>query len=139
MGTHPIFESDFDCLTEKMVRGLKVSTSFKLEAVTAPGTTLPSAGHVFVEIGLFQKWVRTAPVYPLFPLLIHERLSVSKIFPKLTDPGRLAEQLAGQLVTIKLMQETAFGDQVLASYSQTAREFLFPTPKLSTGYPGVDR
>ena len=57
-----------------MVRGLKVSTSFKLEAVTAPGTTLPSGGHVFVEIGLFSKWVRTAPIYPLFPLLIHQRL-----------------------------------------------------------------
>ena len=42
--------------------------------------------------------------------------SVSKIFPKLTDPGRLAEQLSGQLVTVRLMQETAFGDQVLASF-----------------------
>ena len=43
-------------------------------------------------------------------------------------------------MTIKLCQETAFGDQVLACYTQTAREFLFPTPKLaSSGYPGVDR
>jgi len=139
MGTHPIFESDFDCLTDRMVRGLKVTASFKLEAVTAPGTTLPTPGRVFVEVELFSKWIRSASVYPLFPLLLHERLSVSKIFPKLTDPGRLAEQLSGQLVTVRLMQETAFGDQVLASYSETARSFLFPTPKLSAGYPGVDR
>merc|ERR1712210_150037 len=28
MGTHPIFESDFDCLTEKMARGQKKNTGF---------------------------------------------------------------------------------------------------------------
>jgi len=64
---------------------------------------------------------------------------LAKIFPKLTDPGRLAEQLSGQLVHVRLMQETAFGDQVLAQFSENARQFLFPTPKLTDAYPGVDR
>jgi len=122
-----------------MVRGLKVSSEFKLEAVSAPGTTLESLGHVFIEIQIFKQIVRSEYCYPLFPILLHSKLSVSKIFPNCVDPGKLAETMSTQVVYIRLMQETALGDQVLAQHCENAREFLFPTPKLSPSYPGIDR
>ena len=65
--------------------------------------------------------------------------SVSKIFPNCVDPGKLAETMSTQVVYIRLMQETALGDQILAQHCENAREFLFPTPKLSPSYPGIDR
>jgi len=122
-----------------MVRGLKVSSEFKLEAVSAPGTTLASPGHVFIEIQIFKQIVRSEYCYPLFPILLHSKLSVSKIFPNCVDPGKLAETMSTQVVYIRLMQETALGDQILAQHCENAREFLFPTPKLSPSYPGIDR
>ena len=47
--------------------------------------------------------------------------------------------MSTQVVYIRLMQETALGDQILAQHCENAREFLFPTPKLSPSYPGIDR
>ena len=58
----------------RMVRGLKVSSEFKLEAVSAPGTTLASPGHVFIEIQIFKQIVRSEYCYPLFPILLHSKL-----------------------------------------------------------------
>ena len=31
------------------------------------------------------------------------------------------------------------GGELLATYQENAREFLFPTPRVSPTYPGVDR
>ena len=58
----------------RMVRGLKVSSEFKLEAVSAPGTTLALPGHVFIEIQIFKQIVRSEYCYPLFPVLLHSKL-----------------------------------------------------------------
>ena len=138
-----------------MVKGQKVSTELKLAAVTAPGTTIEAPGHLFVEIQMFKQIVRSEYAYPIFPLLLHTKLkyieflyrvcsiyvlfSISKIFPNIVDPGKLAELMSTQVIYIRLMQETSLGDLILAQHCENAREFLFPTPKLSPIYPGVER
>ena len=47
--------------------------------------------------------------------------------------------MSTQVIYIRLMQETSLGDLILAQHCENAREFLFPTPKLSPIYPGVER
>ena len=75
----------------------------------------------------------------MYQYVLYFVFSVSKIFPNCVDPGKLAETMSTQVVYIRLMQETALGDQILAQHCENAREFLFPTPKLSPSYPGIDR
>jgi hypothetical protein len=122
-----------------MVRGLKVTVDLNLEAVSCPGTILATRGHVFVELQIFKNILRSEYHPAIFPLLLHKRLSCSKVFPNITDPGKLAGELAGQIVSIRLMQEGGLGDTLLAQYACSAREFLFPTPTLTDTYPGIDR
>jgi len=122
-----------------MVRGLKVTVDLNLAAVSCPGTILQTRGHVFVEMQIFKHILRSEFQPPIFPLLLHKRLSCSHVFPHITDPGNLASELNKQVVTIRLLQETGLGDQILAQFAGNARDFLFPTPQLTEAYPGVDR
>jgi len=41
MGTHPIFESDFDCLTEWVIRIVKI--------IAMIGTVVASISHTFFD------------------------------------------------------------------------------------------
>ena len=86
---------------------------------------------------MYEKWKPLQP--PIFPLLLHKKLSCTHVFPHIIDPGRLADELNKQVVSIRLVQETGLGDQILAQYVTNARDFLFPTPLLSEAYPGVER
>jgi len=122
-----------------MVRGLKVSVDLNLEAVSCPGTILQTSGYVFVELQIFRNILRSEFQPPIFPLLLHKKLSCTHVFPHIIDPGRLADELNKQVVSIRLVQETGLGDQILAQYVTNARDFLFPTPLLSEAYPGVER
>ena len=88
---------------------------------------------------IFRHLLRSEASPSIFPVLLHKRLNITHIFPYLTDPGQLANELAKQMISIKLIQEGALGDQILAHYAASARDFLFPTPQLSDTYPGVHR
>jgi hypothetical protein len=122
-----------------MVKGLKVSVDLNLDAVSSPGTVLGTRGPLYIEMQIFRHVLRSEASPSIFPVLLHKRLNITHIFPFLTDPGQLASELAKQIISIKLIQEGALGDQILAHYAASARDFLFPTPSLSDTYPGVHR
>jgi len=122
-----------------MVKGLKVSVDLNLDAVSSPGTVLGTRGPLYIEMQIFRHVLRSEASPSIFPVLLHKRLNITHIFPYLTDPWQLASELAKQMISIKLIQEGALGDQILAHYAASARDFLFPTPSLSDTYPGVHR
>ena len=118
---------------------MKVSVDLNLDAVSSPGTVLGTRGPLYIEMQIFRHLLRSEASPSIFPVLLHKRLNITHIFPYLTDPGQLANELAKQMISIKLIQEGALGDQILAHYAASARDFLFPTPQLSDTYPGVHR
>jgi len=122
-----------------MVRGLKVTVDLNLAAVSCPGVVLTTKGSLFLELHIFNRILRSDFHAPIFPLLLHKKLSCSYVFPLVTDPGKLAENLNREVVNIRLLQESGLGDQLLAQYRANARDFLFPTPQLTDTYPGVER
>ena len=126
-------------IESRMVKGLKVSVDLNLDAVSSPGTVLGTRGPLYIEMQIFRHVLRSEASPSIFPVLLHKRLNITHIFPYLTDPGQLASELAKQMISIKLIQEGALGDQILAQYAASARDFLFPTPSLSDTYPGVHR
>uniref|UniRef100_A0A4W3HN33 Spermatogenesis-associated protein 6 N-terminal domain-containing protein n=1 Tax=Callorhinchus milii TaxID=7868 RepID=A0A4W3HN33_CALMI len=66
--------------------------------------------------------------------------SLLQVFGKdIIDPADVAEFLECDIVKFELLHLTPTGDEPLAIYEENTRPFLFPEPKLTPTYPGVDR
>nr|XP_013813003.1 PREDICTED: spermatogenesis associated 6-like protein [Apteryx mantelli mantelli] len=61
-----------------------------------------------------------------------------KVFESAVDPAAVTEMLESNVTRFELTQLVSSGDD-LAFYEENTRDFLFPEPKLTPAYPGVDR
>ncbi|XP_032873706.1 spermatogenesis associated 6-like protein [Amblyraja radiata] len=119
---------------------LKCVIQLEIHAITCPGVILPRKDDVYLCIYILgQRW-KTKCVIPVFPLLIHEKLQFEKVFGKdIIDPADVAAFLECDDTKFELVQFTPSVNETLASYEDNTRNFLFPEPKLTPSYPGVDR
>nr|CAB3266521.1 spermatogenesis-associated protein 6 [Phallusia mammillata] len=120
-------------------KALKVIVDIHFHAITCPGVFLPEQQDVFLNVEALGQRKRSESTPPVFPFLFHEKLRFEKVFSHATDPVQVASALSGETVRIELVQLTYPGGELLATYEDNAREFLFPTPRISPTYPGVDR
>uniref|UniRef100_H2YX03 Spermatogenesis-associated protein 6 N-terminal domain-containing protein n=1 Tax=Ciona savignyi TaxID=51511 RepID=H2YX03_CIOSA len=120
-------------------KALKVVVDVQFHAITCPGVFLAEQQDVFLNVELLGQRRRTKSVPPVFPFLFHEKLRFDKVFSHATDPIQIANALEGETLRIELVQLTYPGGDLLATYEDSGREFLFPTPRISPTYPGVDR
>ncbi|XP_076814556.1 uncharacterized protein LOC143460808 isoform X2 [Clavelina lepadiformis] len=120
-------------------KALKVIVDLHFHAITCPGVFLPDQQDVFLNVEMLGQRKRTKSAPPVFPFLFHEKLRFDKVFSHATDPVQIASALNGETVRIELVQLTYPAGELLATYEDNARDFLFPTPKVSPTYPGVDR
>nr|XP_039259621.1 spermatogenesis-associated protein 6-like isoform X1 [Styela clava] len=120
-------------------KALKVVVEVEFHAVTCPGVFLPAREEVFLNVEIFGQLKRTQYHPPVFPFLFHERIRFEKVFCQATDPIQVAQELCSESVNMELIQLSYPGGELLGTYTDNARDFLFPTPKVSPTYPGVDR
>lgn len=118
---------------------LKVVVDVTLNAVTCPGVVLPDQTSVFLNVDVFGECKKTECLPAVFPFLFHEKMRFEKTFHRATDPVQVANALAADIVRVELVQLSYPAGELLACYQENAREFLFPTPRVSPAYPGVDR
>ncbi|XP_069783221.1 spermatogenesis-associated protein 6-like isoform X3 [Narcine bancroftii] len=105
---------------------LKCVIQLEIHAVTCPGVILPRKNDVYLSICILGQHWKTKCFIPVFPLLIHEKLQFEKVFGKdIIDPADVTAYLES--------------NETLANYEDNTRNFLFPEPKLTPSYPGVDR
>nr|DBA28100.1 TPA: hypothetical protein GDO54_008507 [Pyxicephalus adspersus] len=104
---------------------LKVVVELQIHAVTCPGVFLPDKDDIFLNVSLLGQCKETRCLPAVFPLLFHEQMRFEKVFQKQVDPAGVVEILERE--------------EVLATYMENHRDFLFPEPKLTPPYPGVDR
>ncbi|XP_067886347.1 spermatogenesis associated 6-like protein isoform X2 [Heterodontus francisci] len=119
---------------------LKCVIQLEIHAVTCPGVILPRKDDVYISICVLGQYWKTKCVMPVFPLLIHERLQFEKVFGRdMIDPADVAAFLECDSTKFELIQYSPSVDEKLANYEDNTRNFLFPEPKLTPSYPGVDR
>ncbi|XP_026124142.1 spermatogenesis associated 6-like protein isoform X2 [Carassius auratus] len=106
-------------------KAVKVVAEVHLRAITCPGVHLPAKDDVYVSVSLMNKYRKTECVPAVFPLLIREKIRFEKILNYATDPSAIAEFLQS--------------GEILASFEEDARSFLFPEPKLVPSFSGVER
>uniref|UniRef100_A0A8C0H2W3 Spermatosis associated 6 n=1 Tax=Chelonoidis abingdonii TaxID=106734 RepID=A0A8C0H2W3_CHEAB len=93
--------------------------------ITCPGVLLKDKSELYLSACVFGQYKRTQCVPAAFPLFFEEKLVFEKVFTDVVDPGKLVELL--QL------------GEILATYEENTRDFLFPDPKLTRGHHGSDR
>ncbi|KAM9329573.1 spermatogenesis associated 6-like protein [Gastrophryne carolinensis] len=118
---------------------LKVVVELQIHAVTCPGVFLPDKDDIFLNVCLLGQCKETRCLPAIFPLLFHEKMRFEKVFHKQVDPAAVVELLQRHTAGFKLVQIGQSEDDVLATYKENHRDFLFPEPKLTPPYPGVDR
>ncbi|XP_067171745.1 spermatogenesis associated 6-like protein isoform X4 [Apteryx mantelli] len=103
---------------------LKVGVELQIHAVTCPGVFLPEKHDIYLSVCILGQYKETECLPPVFPLLFHEKMLFEKVFESAVDPAAVTEMLERD---------------DLAFYEENTRDFLFPEPKLTPAYPGVDR
>ncbi|XP_075065180.1 spermatogenesis associated 6-like protein isoform X2 [Mixophyes fleayi] len=118
---------------------LKVVVELQIHAVTCPGVFLPNKDDIFLNVCILDQSKETRCLPAMFPLLFHEKIRFEKVFRKPVDPAAVVQILEKYTAVFELIQLGRIGEDVLATYTENHREFLFPEPKLTPPYPGVDR
>nr|XP_034953036.1 spermatogenesis associated 6-like protein [Zootoca vivipara] len=118
---------------------LKVVVELQIHAVSCPGVYLTEKNDVYLHVCILGQCKETESLRPVFPLWFHEKMWFEKVFEKATDPVAVVEMLERNVTKFRLVEVVPSGKGELAFYEENTRGFLFPVPKLTPTYPGVDR
>ncbi|XP_063149163.1 spermatogenesis associated 6-like protein [Candoia aspera] len=118
---------------------LKVVVELQIHAVSCPGVYLTEKKDVYLSVCILGQCKETDCLPPVFPFLFHEKMWFEKIFENATDPITVVELLEKDMTKIRLSELIPSDGKELAFYERNTRYFLFPEPKLTPSYPGVDR
>ncbi|XP_074923357.1 spermatogenesis associated 6-like protein isoform X4 [Chelonoidis abingdonii] len=118
---------------------LKVLVELQIHAVTCPGVFLPEKHDIYLSVCIMGQYKETECLPPIFPLLFHEKMWFEKVFESAVDPAAVTEMLESNVTTFGLIQLVSSVGDSLAFYEENTRDFLFPEPKLTPVYPGVER
>ncbi|XP_061485222.1 spermatogenesis associated 6-like protein isoform X2 [Rhineura floridana] len=114
------------CARQRVVgMPLKVVVELQIHAVSCPGVYLTEKSDVYLHVCILGQCKETDCLRPIFPLLFHEKMWFEKVFENATDP----------IAVVELLEKR----EDIAFYEDNTRDFLFPEPKLTPTYPGVDR
>lgn len=120
-------------------KAVKVIVELHLRAITCPGVHLPAKDDVYVSVSLMNQYRKSECLPAVFPLLIREKIRFEKVLNYATDPAAIAQFLQCETVKIELIQLIPPAGEILASFEEDARSFLFPEPKLVPSFSGVGR
>uniref|UniRef100_A0A3B3ZW70 Spermatogenesis-associated protein 6 N-terminal domain-containing protein n=1 Tax=Periophthalmus magnuspinnatus TaxID=409849 RepID=A0A3B3ZW70_9GOBI len=107
--------------------------------VSCPGVRLMACEDIYLSVCFMGQFRQTQCLPAVFPLLFHEKMTFEKIFRYAIDPGDIAVMLEYETVRTELMQLIPPVGMTLAYYTNDARRFLFPEPKLVPPFSGTEQ
>ncbi|XP_059359954.1 spermatogenesis-associated protein 6 isoform X5 [Carassius carassius] len=120
-------------------KALKCTVEVDIQSITCPGVVLPSQEDIYVSVRIMGQYQKSKCVPPVFPLLLHEKMVFVKTFVEAVDPGAVAEHLENDTTSLELIQLVPPEGEILATFEEDTREFLYPGPRLTPRSPGPER
>ncbi|XP_067391615.1 spermatogenesis-associated protein 6 isoform X2 [Emydura macquarii macquarii] len=120
-------------------KALVCGLELELRSITCPGVLLKDKNELYLSVCVFGQYKKTQCVPAAFPLFLEEKLIFEKVFTDVVDPGELVELLEFDTAVLELIQLVPPVGEILATYEENTRDFLFPDPKLTRGRHGSDR
>lgn len=118
---------------------LRCVLQLEIRSITCPGVLLKDKEELYLSVSILGQYKKTRCVPAAFPLLFQEKLVFEKTFANIVDPGDLVELLEVDTAVLELIQLVPPVGEILATYEENTRDFLFPDPKLTSRHHGVDR
>ncbi|KAM9542246.1 spermatogenesis-associated protein 6 isoform 1-T6 [Guaruba guarouba] len=120
-------------------KALLCALQLDVRSITCPGVLLKDKEELYLSVSVLGQHKKTQCVPAVFPLIFQEKLVFEKTFADIVDPGDLVELLELDTTVLELIQLVPPAGNVLATYEENTRDFLFPDPKLTRGHHGFDR
>ncbi|XP_026775462.1 spermatogenesis-associated protein 6 isoform X2 [Pangasianodon hypophthalmus] len=120
-------------------KALKCTVELKLHAITCPGVLLPSHEDIYLSVRMMGQYHKTKCVSCAFPLLLHEKMVFTKTFSGAFDPGDIADHLENDATCLELIQLVPPEGEILATFEENTRDFLYPGLSLIPQTPGSER
>ncbi|KAM9008858.1 spermatogenesis-associated protein 6 isoform 5-T6 [Ara ararauna] len=120
-------------------KALLCALQLDIRSITCPGVLLKDKEELYLSVSVLGQHKKTQCVPAAFPLIFQEKLVFEKTFADIVDPGDLVELLELDTTVLELIQLVPPAGNVLATYEENTRDFLFPDPKLTRGHHGFDR
>uniref|UniRef100_A0A8B9ZRU8 Spermatogenesis associated 6 n=1 Tax=Anas zonorhyncha TaxID=75864 RepID=A0A8B9ZRU8_9AVES len=120
-------------------RALRCVLRLEIREITCPGVQLKDKEELYLSVSLLGQYKKTRRVPAAFPLFFQEKLVFEKTFADIVDPADLVKLLEFDTVVLELIQLVPPVGEILATYEENTRDFLFPDPKLTRRHHGLDR
>ncbi|XP_054835139.1 spermatogenesis-associated protein 6 [Eublepharis macularius] len=120
-------------------KGLLCILELHIRTITCPGVTLKLKDDLYISACVFGQYKKTSRVPAIFPLSFDEKLIFEKVYTDVVDPGDLVELFEFETAVLELIQTAPPVGEILATYEENTREFLFPDPKFIRGPHGSVR
>ncbi|KTG46814.1 hypothetical protein cypCar_00032566 [Cyprinus carpio] len=120
-------------------KALKCTIELYIQSITCPGVVLPSQEDIYVSVRIMGQYQKSKCVPPVFPLLLHEKIVFVKTFVGAVDPAAVAEHLENDTTSLELIQLIPPEGEILATFEEDTREFLYPGSCLTPRSPGPER
>ncbi|XP_032047974.1 spermatogenesis-associated protein 6 [Aythya fuligula] len=120
-------------------RALRCVLRLEIREITCPGVQLKDKEDLYLSVSLLGQYKKTQCVPAAFPLFFQEKLVFEKTFADIVDPADLVKLLEFDTAVLELIQLVPPVGEILATYEENTRDFLFPDPKLTRWHHGLDR
>ncbi|XP_021260168.1 spermatogenesis-associated protein 6 isoform X2 [Numida meleagris] len=118
---------------------LRCVLQLEIRSITCPGVLLKDKEELYLSVSILGQYKKTQCVPAAFPLFFQEKLVFEKTFANIVDPGDLVKLLEVDTAVLELIQLIPPVGEILATYEENTRDFLFPDPKLTCRDHGIDR